>query len=404
MEAWIEELRPYPGEGRWGTGWRLAKSAWRLLRTDSTLRSLALLQSLLIAVVVCGQLADDDFRLGFGDGNLGLRLLCHALAAFGTTFLMFALVRAADARIDGLPMGPGEALAESREELGPILGWGLITLAVSIAVWLLGEEVGLASALLACAWYLLSAFAIPAIAFEGLGPGAALAESLRTFRWRWRGALAGLLGIAIFAGIATLLPGFMLGHAAAIHNSGGDTDYPLLVAAFALLALVYSAMVATRETFALILLREDLDDLPGGVYSGPRRRRRTKVLRFAGTCLAVLALLIAAGAITEDDRRINDANDGPGATYETVVINPGGVELERGAAVYYRRVEIGTVLGSEQEGSNLRINFHVDPGYGPTETPGSFVVVDHSVGARGLCPCLILVPEPGGGDPDLQIS
>jgi len=402
MDAWIAELRPYPGEGRWGTGWRLAKSAWRLVRADRALRGLALAQGLLLAVVIGGQLAVDDFRLGFDGGSLGLQLLCHALAAFGTTFLMFALARAADARIDGLPIAPGEALAEARAELAPILGWGLISLAVSIATWLLGEASGFASVPLGFAWYLLSAFAIPAMAFEGLAPGAALAESLRTFRWRGRSALAGLLGIAIFSGLAALVPGFMFEHAAATHNAGGGTDYPLVIAAFVLLALICSALLATREAFALILLREDLDDLPGGVYSGPRRRRRTKVLRFAGTCLAVLALLIAASAVTEEDRRINDASDAPGATYETVVRNPAGVELEEGAAVLYRQREIGTVLGSEQQGSDLRINFHVDPGYGPTETPGTFVVVG-DVGALGSCPCLLLVPGEGGS-PDLQLS
>jgi hypothetical protein len=402
VEAWIDELRPYPGEGRWGAGWRLAKSAWRLVRSDPTLRGLALAQGLLFAVVISGQLGIDDFRLGFSGGNVGLQLLCHALAAFGTTFLMFALARAADARIDGLPMGIGEALAEAREEPAAILGWGLIALAVSAATWLLGEQIGFVSILLAFAWYLLSAFAIPAMAFEGLAPGAALAESLRTFRWRGRNALAGLLGLAIFAALAALVPGFMFEHAAATHTSGGGTDYPLLVAAFVLLALIYSAALSSREAFALILLREDLEDLPGRIYSGPRPRRRTKVLRFAGTCLAVLALLVAASAVTEEDRRINDANDAPGATYETVVTNPAGVELENGDAVYYRQQEIGTVLGSEPEGTNLRINFHVDPGYGPTETPGSFVVVGN-VGARGLCPCLILVPT-GGGSPNLQIS
>lgn len=402
MEAWINELRPYPGEGRWGAGWRLAKSAWRLLRTEPALRALALLQALLIAVVVGGQIAVDDFRLGFGGGNLALPLLCHGLGAFGTTYLMFALVRAADAAIDGLPMGLGEALAEPREDLSAVLGWGLIALVASLAIWLLGAEIGLASILLGFAWYLLSSFAIPAMAFEGLSPGAALAESLRTFRWRGRTALAGLLGLAIFGVLATLVPGYIFEHAAAIQNTGGGTNHALAITGIALLALIYSATLASRETFALILLREDLDDLPGGVYSGPRRRRRTKVLRFAAGCLAVLALLVAASALTEDDRRVNEASAAPGATFETVVANPAGVELDEGTAVYYRWQEIGTVLGSEREGASLRINFHVDPGYGPTETPGTFIVLG-DVGARGRCPCLVLIPD-GGANPDLRIS
>lgn len=400
MEAWLGELRPYPGEGRWGSGWRLAKSAWRLLRTDPALRWLALLLTGVVGVAFCGQFAVEDFSLGLDQGSLGVALLCHAFLAFGAIFVLFALLAAADAAIDGLPMETGEALAEARELLPEVLRWGLVLLAASLAIWWANSALGWGAATLASvAFYLATAFVVPSMVVERSGPAAAWSESLRTIRMRGRPLLGGAIGIAVFAGLFALLPGFMLEHAAATRNSGQGSGEPLAIVALLLLALIFAVALGSREALALFLLRDELDDLPGTPCAGPRLRRRVKVLRFAGTCVAVIAVLVAAGALTEGDREVNTASNAPGNIFEIEVANP-GFELDSGTAVYYRESEIGTVLGSEAEGSRLRVRFHVEPGYNPEQTPGSFTVA----GSGDGCPCLVLVPGAGGGTPRAQPS
>jgi uncharacterized protein DUF6159 len=398
MEAWLGELRPYPGEGNASTGWRLAKSAWRLLRRDRTIATLTVLLTAVVVTPLVGGIFLRGTGLGLVDGHFGIQLLSGALVTGGLTFLAFAVATAADAALDGLPMDLGEALEDARECLGAIAGWALI----SLAVWLGSRTAAAANdspwlvAVIQLPWGVATMFVIPAMAIERLGPGAALGESLRQFRLLWRQTLGGLIGLAVFTALAAIPAGAMLSHAAATKNGGHGVDYPLVIGAVILLGVVIACSLATREAFAVILLRESLDDLPGTEYRGRRLRRRAKVARVAGAAVLVVLALVALSAVTRDDHEVLQASNAPGADYTTVVPDPGSVELETGSAVFYGNTEIGVVLGSESDGSNLRVTFHVDPGYGPSQTPGSFVLVD--AGAR--CPCLVLVPRgnPGGSD------
>ena len=76
--------------------------------------------------------------------------------------------------------------------------------------------------------------------------------------------------------------------------------------------LVTAVAFATREAFAVILMRETLGQLPGQPHS---RRRRTgvKVLRLALGVVAVVAMLATIAAATEHDREVLSASRAPGS-------------------------------------------------------------------------------------------
>ena len=397
VSAIATELRAYRGEPRTSLGWRLAKSAWRLLRYDHGLLVPALLLAGLLAVDITvaawapaatpGLVADHH--------HIFVRALTGAVFYFGVTFLLAAVAIAVDATVDGVPTGATESLREATEILGPILRWALI----SVAVWYGGQIVtdaldnGWPLTLIAIAWFVASFFVIPLMAIERIGPGEALAESVRLLREGWRETAAGIVGIVAFTAMALVLPGLMLSHASALNHEGHGVDYPLVVAAFVLLCLVTASSVATKEAFAVLLERQLVDDMPGSEYGGRRLRRRTKVLRVVGAVALVFLALAGLGSATKHDHQTNTNAEAPGANFTILVENPEGAELPSGAPVMYEGRTVGSVLGSDPEGAALKVTFHVEPGIGPEDTPGSFHLV--TAGASG--PFLLLLPSGSGG-------
>lgn len=395
MGVWLEELRPYAGEPRTSAGWRLAKSGWRLLRHDRTLLRLTLLLALALALPATLTL------IGTGEGPWGpdpsllVQIAVDALAIGLATFFLVAFSSAVDSAVDGLPLEAHEALDDARQCLGPIVAWTV----ASAAVWTATHQLA-GSAwplfLVGIAWYVATLFVVPAMAIDRLGAVAAVRESWRVIRAHWREAVGGLVGLGALAGVAFFVPGAMLSHAAAIHKEGNGTDYALMAAAMVLIAVVGAVFAATKEAFAVLLMREALDDLPGREYSGRRLRRRAKVGRVLGAVALALALLVAISAINRGDRETLDAASSPGATYEIVVENPAGVDLPSGSVVFYRGSEVGVVLGSHDEEAGLSVTFHVEPGIGPDTTPGSFRIVR----SRALGPMLVLIPAASLGGPE----
>ncbi len=395
MGTWREELRPYAGEPRASTGWRLTKAGWRLLRRDRTVALLALLVGLVLGLpFLFRALATSHGPWDLGGGHLATGLAVATLITGVVTFLLVAFASAVDGAVDGLPLDLREALGDARRQLGPIVAWAAFSVLAWAAFALLAGAVSARwlTAPAAVAWYAATLFVVPAIAIEGRGALAALAESLRLFAADWRTACAGLAGIAACAAVALIAPGTMLSHAAAVHREGNGTDLPLLIGGFALLVLIVALALATREAFAVLALRAALDDLPAGEYTGRRLRRRAKAARFAGAVAAVFLALAVIGAATRGDRETLDASRAPGANFTTLAYNPDGIDLPSGAAVVYRGDKVGVVLGSHAEGGGLSVTFHVEPGIGPQTTPGSFRVVDAGV----LGPTLVLIPTPGG--------
>ncbi|HVO53911.1 MAG TPA: DUF6159 family protein [Solirubrobacterales bacterium] len=392
MDASLQELRPYAGEPRASSGWRLAKAGWRLLRRDRTLRILTVLAFLAAALPTAVGVYGSGHL--WGSAPFTTNLAVNAVALVLLTFVLVAIASAVDGAVDGMPLEPGEALADARECLVPVLGWAAISLTLWVASWLVARTTSSLWPVvpISLAWYVVGLFVVPAIAIERVGVVEALRETLHLTGERWRQSCGGLLGIGVFTAIALIVPSTMLSRASELHRAGNGTDHLLVYSALALLFLVLTIGNVAREAFGVLLLREALDDLPGREYAGRRLRRRAKVGRVLGATALVFALLALAGAVNRDARRTLDAANSPGATYEIVVANPEHVDLPSGSAVFYRGGKVGTILGSHEEDSGLSITFHVEPGIGPESTPGSFRIVR----SRALGPILVLTPSSGG--------
>lgn len=385
-EAWLGELKPYAGEPRGSAGWRLAKAGWRLVRGSRTLLALALLLAALWTAsfylgAVTGVRADVD-------RHLVAIVAIDAGVLLGTVFLVAAIIAAVDAEIDGFRLGLAEALEESRALAPDLFRWAAISFGVWLAVVLLGRALDAPAVYIVGTWiwYLVAVFALPLLVAGGLPPLASFRESAGLLRRRWRESLAALIGIGFFTALGLLPGGGVISHANARFHETSHSQRALVVLGVFLMSVATALGTATKEGFGLMLVRNDIDDLSPREYGGPRRRRRSKVLRVAVAVVATFALFAAYGAITKHDRRVDRASSAPGENYIVLASNPSGTSVPSGAPVVYRQQVIGEVLGSEEVGASTRVSIHVEPGFTPSSAPGSFVV------------------DPNAGDPQLVLT
>jgi hypothetical protein len=384
MNAWLEDLRPYAGEPRGSAGWRLAKASWRLVREQRTILQLVLILAALGAAQ--GYLVFAAGLRWHGSDVVWI-LILDAAQTLAAICLLGAVAANADAALDGVPFDLATARAETGGRLRPLFSWA----AVFFVVWIVLLEIGrgLDSPALAIlpllAWYLATFFAIPLAVLGEMNPGSALRLSLRLLRAHWRECLAAGLGIGVF-GLLAVVPGTtLLTHVAAVHQEQGHVPRLLFALALFVAFTGFGLALATKEAFAVMIVREEIDDLSPREYAGKRLGRGVKFLRFCGGVALFFAVFGISTAIDKHDRAVVKEANSPGSNYTTEVAYEGA--LPSGSAVVFRGRKIGEVLGSEQEGSHLRVRFHVEPGFGPTSTPGELMVE-----AAGGSPCLVLVP------------
>lgn len=302
MDTWLRELRSPAGEGPLRGADRQVRAAFRLVNGNPATRRLIALEALALTGLWVA-----FFLLGRETGSLDreadriFRQWLYWAASIGISMIFsLAVACAVDIGIDGIGGDLSMAFGEMRRRLPALLGWWLISMGGSIAVSLGVRAVarpGLAALAVAVLWGVGGLFVVPAIALREGGLLEAVGEALRLLRARWRWALAGVLVIGFFFGLACIACGFLLRATAAGHPRGAGESLWRIAGPLALLYVAYAWMNATREGFAVILARDVLGDLPGEApVPKPRRRART----FKRVVVGVLALaigLLILGAI-----------------------------------------------------------------------------------------------------------
>jgi hypothetical protein len=393
VEAWLSELRPYEGEPGTSSGWRLAKSSWRLIRTQASVRTLSLALAVLFAAYgSLGVVAHIDLGVRTSHESLWpLRLGAQFLALLVANMTFIAIVAAADASLDGMRIGVSEALAEAREVVGPTAVWTAASIVYFTALGAATRS-GWLGLLAFLVWYFASFFVLPALLIDGAGALGALAESVGVLRRRWRSALGVGLWTLVVLVFAFVVAGIFIEHAQALEQEGHQWRGFAAIALIPIMAI--SALVlAGQQIASLLVLRESFEDLRGAPWAGPRRGRGAKVLRVCGGVLVFFVLFGAIGAVTKHDRKVVKESNEPGANYSIVLSEAG--ELPSGSPILFEGRPIGVVLGSSEEDGGLGVRIHVEPGYGPESTPGSFRIVNGPEGSY-------LAFEPAGSGSGIQ--
>jgi hypothetical protein len=122
----------------------------------------------------------------------------------------------------------------------------------------------IAALVLDLSWTLATLFAVPVIAYEGLGPRETLRRSAALFRERWGEQTAGIISIGIFGGFLTV-PAALLIVAGATANGSGAVV--LVALGGALLLAVQAFTIALNQVYRVFLYRSTLT--ADGIVPGP---------------------------------------------------------------------------------------------------------------------------------------
>ena len=171
--------------------------------------------------------------------------LFYFICYFLIVFFNMALIHCANHAFNGAPFTLGMGISFSFSRIGAIASWAFVAATVGVILRIIedrSEKVGrLIIGLLGMVWSLLTFFVVPVIAYENLGPIAAIKRSGQLFKRTWGERVAahfafgwvGFLGALLIA----LPVGFLIG---LIHPVAG-------IVAGGLCLLFIAAMTAAAE-------------------------------------------------------------------------------------------------------------------------------------------------------------
>lgn len=246
-------------------GLALAGQSWSVLRSNRSLLAFPILGAAMALVIVAPPALAGAYLADRGDTLPGALLGAVAayLICFVSAFVGVGLAAAADAALRGEPVSLGYGVGVARSRIGAITGWALINAVLSIVLRALetrSELAAIAAALVGGAWSVISLLAIPAIALEDMGPGAAIKRSASLFKQHWGGQLVGMAAIGFAAFMLVILPAIALGVVGVLILSEGGSGgigggAVLLALAAVLLAAGIVISGALRQIFAVALYR-----------------------------------------------------------------------------------------------------------------------------------------------------
>ena len=247
--------------GRVGTGWRLAKASWSVLRADSSLAVYPVV-AVVVALVAFWVVAGIGIAVAQGVSVpwLVVPFLVAGVyvSAYVITYFNVGLAASAQRSIDGHDTGLRDGLRVARTRRGVIAKWALLEVALGLLLSILGGLLSnggarIASNLLAAAaglaWSVATFFVIPILALEGVGPREAMTRSVDLIRSHWGEAVVGRTGIGAVIFLITLLPIVGLSVAATYLDPVNPT---LAGVAYALFTLVVLTAIVLGSVLSVI--------------------------------------------------------------------------------------------------------------------------------------------------------
>lgn len=255
---------PPSNETRWQRANRLGRASLEVIGKD---RRLLIFPAVSAAVnVAIGGLsfALAGNLLGGSSHSRRLILVGGLIASYPATFVAIfsgvALAWMLARKLEGEPVRASEGWKAARERTRIILGWTLLVCTVGAVLRVLEEYVPLGGKIVAfvldLSWSLATLFAVPVIAYEGLGPRDTLRRSTELFRERWGEQTAGVIGVGLFGGLLSI-PGVVLILAGAASSGGGAVA--LVALGGALLFAVQAFTISLNHVYRVFLYRSTLD-------------------------------------------------------------------------------------------------------------------------------------------------
>jgi hypothetical protein len=201
----------------------LARSSWRVLKTDKQLILFPILSGIGVLLVLASfavplAVLAAQGHVQLNDGKPPLWTYPVAFAFYFCNYFVIvfcnaALISCALMRFNGETPTLRDGFQAAAARLPQILAWSLVSATVGVilkAIESAHEKVGeIISAILGTAWSVITYFVVPVLVVEKIGPFQAIRRSLSILRKTWGEALVGGLGLGFFK-LLLFLPGFLL--------------------------------------------------------------------------------------------------------------------------------------------------------------------------------------------------
>jgi hypothetical protein len=197
------------------------------------------------------------------------------LASFAVIFFNVALAAGADQALGGEEPDLSAARRVARSRIGSIAGWALVSVVVSVVLGAVRDRAGVVGAIGAsigaAIWSLVTFLVLPVLAFEGVGPVAAMRRSAGLFRQRWGQQVTGNLVIGGVSGLI-VVAGVVLGVGGVCLLAAGGTGAEVVGALLVLVGVVVGIGGAvfggaTRGVFGVALYRYVAEDRALGPFT-----------------------------------------------------------------------------------------------------------------------------------------
>jgi hypothetical protein len=263
--------------GRVRRGWGLTKKAWAVIRSHPGLAKLPLTGGALALVAfavlgVPGALLAGSDSTGAVIGGIVMLAIAAYLASFTVIYFNAALAAAADQAMRGEEPDLSAARGVARGRAGKIAGWALVSAGVPTLLGALRGRGGVAghlgAAIGAEIWSLVTFLVVPVLAFEGIGPFAAMKRSAALFRRHWGQQVTGDLIIGGLSGLI-VLAGIVISAVGVALLAGGEVLAGALLIVAGVTAGVSGAVFggATRGVFGVALYRYVAQDRTLGPFT-----------------------------------------------------------------------------------------------------------------------------------------
>ncbi|HYG49945.1 MAG TPA: DUF6159 family protein [Flavobacteriales bacterium] len=212
---------------RLSTGWNLSMQCFSVLRKNKQLVVFPLLSTLSLIVVAFSFIAillvpngwDVEQTINRADPMYWVAGFLFYLANyFIIIFFNMALVHCVRIYFQGGNPTIGAGLSFSVSRLGVIFGWASVAATVGLFFKALqegGGKVGeIVAAILGIVWSVMTFFVVPVIAYENVGPIAAIKRSSSIMKEKWgesAGASFSFFGIQLLGFFCLVLPLFFIG-------------------------------------------------------------------------------------------------------------------------------------------------------------------------------------------------
>ena len=263
-------------------GWELTKKSWGVVRSHPGLVRLPIMGGVLALVFGAIFAVPGGVLLGRDGASTAAKIGGGVLIAVGVYLASFfviyynvALAAAADQALQGRPPDLKAARAVSRSRIGIIASWALVSAVVSLILGLVRDRAGAAGDIIAgiggAIWSLVTFLVVPVLAFEGIGPFAAMKRSATLFRQRWGQQVTGNVVIGGVSGLIVLV-GVLIGVLGVWLLAAGDTGSEVAGGALLLVGLVIGVAGAVfggavKGVFGVALYHYVADDRAVGPFS-----------------------------------------------------------------------------------------------------------------------------------------